>query len=467
MKSADYFYIGPRLTLAFALLIALILAGNAFVIWQFHMARIQTDSLIGANQQLIAVLQLQVGLLSFHQRLDNIARSGDAHLMTTEAEPLRRVLEEQARQTRTAIANLAPGTQVDPAFLPTLETIEVALPGQLEAINDLAKSGDWGTVQRRLDNELKPIETQTSVLVGSIQQQANGELTQANLKMGSMQRRILLIVPLTAISTFFIAAFFGWAITRRIAELRLEERVNERTRIARELHDTLLQSFHGLMFQFQAARNLLLRRPESAMQALDEALLATEQAIAEGRDAIRDLRPEPTAQRDLAELLTTAGQELAGAYASNEHCPGFRVIVEGKPRTLSPTLQDEIYRIAREMIRNAFHHAVANHIEVEIRYDEHQLRLRTRDDGKGIDLKTLEANGRPGHWGLEGIRERARRIGSRLEFWSEAGAGTEVQLGVPAAIAYEKHRDGPRFRLFQRGGKDGERSQRDSHPRRG
>src|SRR5262245_45179988 len=208
MKSSDYFNIGPRLTLAFALLIALILAGNAFVIWQFHLARIQTDRLTGSNQQLIAVLQLQVGLLSFHQRLDHLASSGDAHYLSIEAEPLRRVLEEQAGQTRTAIANLPPETQVDPAFLPTLETIEVALPAQLEAINELAKSGDWESVRRRLENELKPIETQTSVLVGSIQQQAKGELSQAVLKMGSVQRRILFIVPMTAISTFLIAAFF-------------------------------------------------------------------------------------------------------------------------------------------------------------------------------------------------------------------------------------------------------------------
>ena len=458
MKSSDYFNIGPRLTLAFALLVALILAGNALVIWQFHMARIQTDRLTSANQQLIAVLQLQVGLLSFHQRLDDLARSGDAHHLTTEAEPLRRAFEEQAQQIRTAVANLPPGTQVDPTFLPTLETIEVVLPAQLEAINDLAILGDWGAVQSRLNNELKPIETQTSVLVGSIQQQANSELTQAILKMGNMQRRILFIVPITAISTFFIAAFFGWAITRRIVELRLEERVEERTRIARDLHDTLLQSFHGLMFQFQAARNQLPQRPESAMQALDEAILATEQALAEGRDAIHDLRPEPAAQHDLAALLTAIGQELAGAHAANGHVPSFRVTVEGKPRRLSPTLQNELYRIGREMIRNAFHHAAASHIEVEIRYDEHQLRLRIRDDGKGIDPKVLDTSGRPEHWGLPGVRERAQRIGSRLEFWSEAGAGTEVELSVPAAIVYEKQRDGRRFGLFHGGGSNGWRS---------
>src|SRR5215468_11910744 len=100
MKSSDYFNIGPRLTLAFALLIALILAGNALVIWEFHMARIQSDRLTGANQQLIAVLQFQVGLLSFHQRLDDLARSGDAHYLAAEAEQLRRVFDEQARQTK-------------------------------------------------------------------------------------------------------------------------------------------------------------------------------------------------------------------------------------------------------------------------------------------------------------------------------------------------------------------------------
>src|SRR5689334_10035701 len=132
MKSSDYFNIGPRLTLAFALLIALILTGNALVIWQFHMARIQTDRLVGANQQMIAVLQFQVGLLLFHQRLDDLARSGDAHRLTTEAEPLRRILDEQAQKTKAALATQPPGTKIDPGFLPTLETIEVSLPAQVD-----------------------------------------------------------------------------------------------------------------------------------------------------------------------------------------------------------------------------------------------------------------------------------------------------------------------------------------------
>jgi signal transduction histidine kinase len=453
MKSSDYFNIGPRLTLAFALLIALILAGNALVIWQFHMASIQSDRLTGANQQLIAVLQLQGGLLSFHQRLDDLARSGDSHHLTTEAEPMRRVLQEQVQQIRTAAVSQPPGTQVDPAFLPTLDTIEVTLPAELEAVNDLAKSGDWGAVQRRLDNELKPIETQTSVLVGSIQQQAHGELTQAVLKMGSVRRRILFIVPITAISTSFIAAFFGWAITRRIVELRLEERVSERARIARELHDNLLQSLHGLMFEVQAARNMFPKRPKEALQALDGALMGTERAIIESQDAIENLRGTETPEQDLALLIKMVGEDLVASRHSDHDFPAFGLTVEGQQRELTPVIRDEIYRIAREVLRNAFRHAQARRIEAEILYDEDQLRLRVRDDGKGIDPQVLEKGNRPGHWGLRGVRERAQQIGATLDVWSQAGAGTEVQLAVGASVAYQKTSGRSGFGWFQRTGK--------------
>jgi signal transduction histidine kinase/ligand-binding sensor domain-containing protein len=249
-----------------------------------------------------------------------------------------------------------------------------------------------------------------------------------------------------------------WALYQlRLQQLRqqfnmmLEARLGERTRIARDLHDTLLQSFHGLMFRFQAARNMLPGRPEQAMQALDGAIARTEQAITEGRDAIGDLRSEPVAQSDLAELLTAMGQELAALADANGNGPLFRVIVEGERRKLSPILQEEIYWIARELLRNAFQHAHANRIEAEIRYEDHLFRMRVRDDGKGMDPNVLETGGRAGHWGLTGLRERAQKLGVRLDFWSEVGAGTEVQLTVPAAVAYEKSHDRVRFRLFPKG----------------
>jgi len=235
---------------------------------------------------------------------------------------------------------------------------------------------------------------------------------------------------------------------------RFNERLDERTRIARELHDTLLQSFHGLLFRVQAARNLMPQKTESAIRVLDDAISATEHALAEGRDAIRDLRPEPSPHRDLAELLTAAGQEIADDAAANGSAPEFRVIVEGKPRNISAPLRSEVYRIGREVILNAFRHAAATRIEAEVLYDEQHLRLRIRDDGGGIAAADLEANGRPGHWGLPGIRERAEGIGAQLEFWSEAGAGTEVELRVPAAIAYEKHQHAHRPRSLSRKGND-------------
>jgi signal transduction histidine kinase len=237
------------------------------------------------------------------------------------------------------------------------------------------------------------------------------------------------------LASLWYAHYLRLAQAARQFNTRLEERISERTRIARELHDTLLQSFHGLMFRFQAARNMLPRRPEEAIQALDGALERTEQAIAEGRGAIQDLRSEPSPHGDLEHLLTAIGLELKVSQDADVDSASFSVRVEGERQVLSPILQDEIYRIARELLRNAFQHARACQIEAEIRYDGGLFRLRIRDDGKGIDPKVLQEGGRAGHWGLSGIRERAKQIGARLDFWSEAGAGTEVELTVPASIA--------------------------------
>ncbi|HZB88535.1 MAG TPA: two-component regulator propeller domain-containing protein [Terracidiphilus sp.] len=235
---------------------------------------------------------------------------------------------------------------------------------------------------------------------------------------------------------------------QREFNMTLEARVGERTRIARELHDTLLQSFHGLMFRFQAARNMLPGRTEQAMQAFDGAIARTEQAIAEGRSAIQDLRSESAAQSDLAELLTAMGRELEALEDPNRDGPFFHLIVEGERRTLSPVLQAEVYSIARELLRNAFQHANAHRIEAEIRYEDHLFRLRVRDDGNGMDPKVIEAGGRAGHWGLPGIRERAQTLGAQLDFWSEAGAGTEVELSIPGSIAYEILSTRAHFRIF-------------------
>jgi len=235
---------------------------------------------------------------------------------------------------------------------------------------------------------------------------------------------------------------------QRQFNISFEARVNERLRIARELHDTLLQSLHGLLFRFQAARNMLPRRPEEATEALDTAIARTEQAIAESQDAIRDLRP--AARGDLEELMRAVGEELESSVIYNGARPTFEVIVEGERKALSPTLQAEVYRIACEILRNAFRHACARRIEAEVRYADEQLRVRIRDDGKGIDQEVLKKGSRQGHWGLPGVKERAYQIGAQLDFWSQAGAGTEVQLSIPAAIAYRDSQTRPRVKFFRR-----------------
>jgi signal transduction histidine kinase len=225
-----------------------------------------------------------------------------------------------------------------------------------------------------------------------------------------------------------------YQLTRQF-NMRFEERVSERTRIARDLHDTLLQSFHGLLLRFQAVSNLLPARPQEAKERLEDAIDQAAQAVTEGRDAVQGLRASAMAPNDLAQALSALGEEL-GSGGMSQHSPEFRVEVEGAPRELQAILRDEVYRIAGEALRNAFRHAQARKIELEIHYDERQLRLRIRDDGKGMEARVLDGAGRPGHWGLRGMRERAKAIGGNLELWSNLESGTEIELTIPASIAY-------------------------------
>ncbi len=223
--------------------------------------------------------------------------------------------------------------------------------------------------------------------------------------------------------------------------LRFSERLAERTRIARDLHDTLLQSFQGLTIGLQAVNDLL---PEGkAKDQLEHSLQRADQAIAEGRNAVYDLRSSTTTTNDLAQAVRAIGEELALQQPA-----AFHLVVEGHTRDLHPIIRDEVYRIAREALRNAFNHACANHIEIEITHGDHVFRLRIRDDGKGIPPGVLE-EGRSGHYGLPGMRERANQIGGKLEIWSGPKAGTEIELSIAAAIAYGNKTRRPLFRLFR------------------
>ncbi len=430
VPDVNYFNIGPRLTFTFAVLVALILGGNSLLIWQFHIARVEADRLTGVSQQVIAVLRLQEGLLSFHQRLDELAQAKDVHRMVTEAGPLRRALLEQTQRTRSAIARLPAGAHVDPAFSPTLRAIEITLPSQLDAIAALATSGDWENVRFRVSNELKPLETQSSALVDSIDQEGSEELKQAVANMGDVERRIFLIVPVTAISTFFIAAFFGLAVTQRIIELRLEERVSERTRITREFHDTFLQTIQGSKLVADDALELSTD-PIRMRRAMEQLSVWLGQATQEGRAALNSLRASATQRNDLAEALRRVTED---GVIPDSMAVTFSVI--GDAREMHPIVRDEIYRIGYEAIRNACAHSGASQLRVELRY-AHDLALRVADNGTGID-PAIADRGKDGHFGLQGMRERAARIGGKLRLVSSSNSGTEIHLIVPGGIIFRK-----------------------------
>ncbi len=217
--------------------------------------------------------------------------------------------------------------------------------------------------------------------------------------------------------------------------IRFEERLAERTHIAQELHDTLLQGFLSASMQLDVA---LDRLPEDspARPLLGRVLNLMRQVIDEGRNTVRGLRSSHSASLDLEHSFSQIRQELG-----IEEEIAFRVIVDGQPRPLRPLLRDEVYRIGREALVNAFRHSGAKNIEIELQYAPKGLRLLVRDNGSGIDPQVLKA-GREGHWGLPGMRERAERMGARLQVWSSAIAGTEVELSVPSKVAFNSNPSG-------------------------
>jgi signal transduction histidine kinase len=220
--------------------------------------------------------------------------------------------------------------------------------------------------------------------------------------------------------------------------LRFEERLAERTRIAQELHDTLLQGFLSASMQLHVADDQL-PQDSPAKPLMNRVLTLMGRVIDEGRNAVRGLRSGHDDSYDLGQAFSRVAQELVIQQEVD-----FRVVIEGLPRALHPVIRDEVYRIGRESLVNAFRHSRANKIEVEVDYSASNLRILVRDNGCGIDPQVLRA-GRDGHWGLPGMRERAEKVGAKLRLWSRAAAGTEVELTVPGQIAFQPHTSaGPR-----------------------
>lgn len=215
---------------------------------------------------------------------------------------------------------------------------------------------------------------------------------------------------------------------------RLQERNGERERIARDLHDTLLQGSQGLILRLHAISQSP-QTPEPVRGQLESAMQLAERNLAEGRERVNALREGPFAGRDLASALADVHAEYAG-HGTNP----LRLTVEGATPPLQADAAEEVFLIGREAIRNALRHANASAIEVELSYGTRCFLLHVRDDGVGI----ADENAGHGHWGLQGMRERAQRLGAELQLWTRAGLGTEVALAVPARRLY--HRRPSRWR---------------------
>jgi signal transduction histidine kinase/streptogramin lyase len=256
------------------------------------------------------------------------------------------------------------------------------------------------------------------------------------------QRWWFLSLCLVAVLLLIGVAFrmrFEYATTQM--RRRLEERAQERIRIARDLHDTLLQGIQGLILRFHSD---IEEVPEDqpARGMLEKTLNRAEDVIAEGRERVRSLRSEESTANDLPAALAQVS-----ALVPSNGTASIEFLVEGEPRSLRTIVYDEIYCIGREAISNALRHANATRIEVEITYGSLQLRLRCRDNGTGMSKQQLSEGSPAGHWGITGMKERASRVGGKLDIWSTPGAGTEVEVNVPASTAYFVNPPRPRWSL--------------------
>lgn len=233
---------------------------------------------------------------------------------------------------------------------------------------------------------------------------------------------------------------------RRLAlqmQARLDERLAERERIARELHDTLLQGLQGLVLQLETARQLILQ-DMPALGTLEQALDRADHVIAEGRDRVQGLRAVD-ASPSLSTMLTAIAEQLSRDHASPTP-PSFTVRVTGDERELHSVVAEEAARIGQEALVNAFQHAGAAAIGVELAYSARELRLVVRDDGTGFDVGP-DSGDRPGHWGLVGMRERAEKIRAQVEIRTQTGTGTEVELRIPGRVAFRRRRLIDRLRV--------------------
>ena len=473
--------IGARLTASFLTIVVLMIAADGIAIWQLRELAAHNKMLNVADRGSSAIVRLHLDVNSFSGRVVVLSRSHDTRQFSSEAASLRETFLGHVQDAEQVLRS-SPEIAEDAFISSTLKTLKTTLPSQIDSEIELANAGDWPAIQFRLTGQIQDLIDLSSSLVEGAEERVFQQRTKVNEETQRVRNRLFIVVPAAWFITLLVAAALGWYITQTITiplsrlttgaqalargdfrhevnirgndelavlgyafnhasrqlrhqfEMMLEARVEERTRIARELHDTLLQTLLGVLLQLQAVSQLLPERPIEAKEDLGSAIEQAAGAITEGRDAVQELRRSTVQHNNVAFAIGKFGQDLrAHATAGG---PAFRVAVDGESRDLHPDFQDEVYKIAAEALRNAFRHAQASQIDVEIRYDDEQFRMRVRDDGKGIAPAVLSGKAPEGHYGLQGMRERATRIGGQLTVRSHVDSGTEVELRVPAATAY-------------------------------
>ena len=212
----------------------------------------------------------------------------------------------------------------------------------------------------------------------------------------------------------------------------LEERQVERESVARDLHDTFLQGIQGLILHFHTGTQQI-PADQPVRRVFEEALRQSDNVMLEGRSVLSKLQTRRSNPESLPDAFTTIAHEFLALSTAQ-----FELTVSGRRRDIDAVVREELHKIGREALFNAFRHAHAKKIEVELHFGLFELRLRFRDNGLGIDPTILREGRVPDHYGLPGMRERARKIGGHFELWSRPGAGTEIEVRIPGAIAYRR-----------------------------
>jgi signal transduction histidine kinase/ligand-binding sensor domain-containing protein len=239
------------------------------------------------------------------------------------------------------------------------------------------------------------------------------------------------LLAVLAVLILWLLYLYRLAKATEAVKVRLEERVAERERIARDLHDTFFQGIQGLLLRFNTG-TARLPQSEPARPIFVEALEQSDRVMLEGRKLVLDLR-ETSESSVLEDILARAGEEFQSLHPAT-----FKLTVLGETRPLRGATSTELYSLVREALYNAFRHAAAELIEVELHYTAEFLNIRVRDDGRGIEEDVLRDRRRAGHWGLPGMCERSEKLGGKLTLWSREGSGTEVEVSIPAAAAYRQ-----------------------------